>query len=66
MIYGDARVSTDHQSLAAQVERAAAEGCANVYQEIASGPRSDRDAPKRAIGRLAEVITHPLARRRFH
>ena len=54
MIYGYARVSTDHQSLAAQVERLAAEGCTKVFQETASGSRADRAALKRAIGRLAE------------
>ena len=53
MIYGYARVSTDHQSLAAQVERLTAEGCSKVFQETASGSRADRAALKRAIGRLA-------------
>ena len=53
MIYGYARVSTDHQSLAAQVERLTGEGCTKVFQETASGSRADRAALKRAIGRLA-------------
>ncbi|TXN02153.1 DUF4214 domain-containing protein [Methylobacterium sp. WL103] len=44
MIYGYARVSTDHQSLAAQIERLTAEGCSNVFQETASGSRADRAA----------------------
>jgi DNA invertase Pin-like site-specific DNA recombinase len=53
MNYGYARVSTDHQSLAAQVERLTAEGCAKVYQETASSSRADRAALKRAVDRLA-------------
>ena len=54
MIYGYAHVSTDHQNLAAQVERLTAEGCAKVFQETASGSRADRAALERATGRLAE------------
>lgn len=53
MIYGYARVSTDHQSLAAQAEQLAAAGCAKIVQETASGARGDRAGLKRAIGRLA-------------
>ena len=53
MFYGYARVSTDHQSLAAQVERLTAEGCAKVYRETASGSRADRAALRRAIDGLA-------------
>ena len=48
MIYDYARVSTDHQNLAAQVERLTAEDCAKVYQATASGSRADRAALKRA------------------
>jgi len=53
MQYGYARVSTDHQTLAAQVEALTAAGCAKVVQETASGARSDRAGLKRAIGRLS-------------
>ena len=52
MIYGYARVSTDHQSLAAQMERLTAEGCSKVFQETASGSRADRATHRRPIGRL--------------
>ncbi|WP_447703576.1 recombinase family protein, partial [Methylobacterium fujisawaense] len=53
MQYGYARVSTDHQTLAAQVEALTAAGCAKIIQGTASGARSDRAGLKRAIGRLA-------------
>lgn len=53
MQYGYARVSTDHQTLAAQVEALTAAGCTKIVQETASGARSDRAGLKRAIGRLA-------------
>lgn len=52
MQIGYARVSTDHQTLAAQVEALTAAGCTAVIQEKASGARSDRAGLKRAIGRL--------------
>ncbi|MCJ2103820.1 recombinase family protein [Methylobacterium sp. E-041] len=52
MIYGYARVSTDHQSLAAQAEQLTSAGCAKIVQETASGARGDRAGLKRAIDRL--------------
>jgi DNA invertase Pin-like site-specific DNA recombinase len=52
VIYGYARVSTDGQSVAAQVEELTAAGCRKVFQETVSGARSDRLQLKRAIGGL--------------
>jgi predicted site-specific integrase-resolvase len=43
MIYGYARVSTDSQSVAAQVSQLKAAGCDKVFREVASGARSDRN-----------------------
>jgi len=54
MIYGYARVSTDGQSVAAQVAELTAAGCAKVFSETASGARTDRHQLKRAITALGE------------
>jgi Resolvase, N terminal domain len=42
MIYGYARVSTDGQSVAAQVVELREVGCAKIFTETASGARTDR------------------------
>lgn len=52
MIYGYARVSTDGQSVAAQIEELTAAGCQKVFQETVSGARTDRLQLKRAIAAL--------------
>ncbi len=39
MKYGYARVSTDGQSVAAQVRQLTQAGCKHVYREVASEPR---------------------------
>ena len=54
MNYGYARVSTDHQSLGAQIEALTAAGCGKVFQEKASDVRSHRVALKRALGQLGQ------------
>jgi DNA invertase Pin-like site-specific DNA recombinase len=50
-IYGYARVSTDGQSLTAQIELKAAK-CEKVFQEKISGARSDR----KQLARLMSVL----------
>jgi DNA invertase Pin-like site-specific DNA recombinase len=49
MIYGYARVSTDGQSVDAQVKQLRAAGAEKVFRETASGARSDRAQLRRAI-----------------
>lgn len=53
MNYGYARVSTDTQSLAAQVEQLAAAGCEKVFKETASGTKTNRAQLARALAQLA-------------
>lgn len=52
MIYGYARVSTEGQTLDAQVAALEAAGAEKVFHETASGARSDR----RQLGRLLEQL----------
>ena len=51
MIYGYARVSTDGQSVDAQVKQLRQPGAEKVFREIASGAKTDRaqsaSTPKR-------------------
>jgi DHA1 family inner membrane transport protein len=51
MIYGYARVSTDGQTLVAQWERLKAAGAEKVFEERASGAKSDR----KQLGRLLKM-----------
>jgi DNA invertase Pin-like site-specific DNA recombinase len=59
MIYGYARVSTDGQSVDAQVRQLRAAGCEEVYRETASGAKTNRSQLWRAIDKLAagDVLT---------
>ena len=52
MIYGYARVSTDGQSVDAQVKQLRAAGAETVYRETASGARNDRVQLARVLARL--------------
>ena len=52
MIYGYARVSTDRQSVTAQVEALTAAGAARVFRETASGAKTNRDQLPRMIDQL--------------
>lgn len=53
MIYGYARVSTDTQRLAAQVEQLTAAGCEKVFKETASGAKTNRAQLARVLAQLA-------------
>jgi len=52
MILGYARVSTDGQSVAAQVAALKAAGAAKVFREVASGAKTDRAQLRKAIAAL--------------
>src|SRR5436190_13440898 len=52
-VYGYARVSTEGQSLSAQLAQLNAAGCKQVFREKISGARSDR----RRLARLAASLT---------
>jgi DNA invertase Pin-like site-specific DNA recombinase len=52
MIYGYARVSTDGQSVAAQVKELRAAGAEKVFRETASGAKTDRAQLRRALDKL--------------
>ena len=52
MIYGYARVSTDGQSVAAQVSALTAAGAEKVFRETASGAKANRAQLARALAQL--------------
>ena len=52
MIYGYARVSTDGQSVDAQVKQLRDAGAEKVFRETASGAKSDRAQLRRALAAL--------------
>jgi DNA invertase Pin-like site-specific DNA recombinase len=52
MKYGYARVSTDGQSVDAQVRQLKAAGCKTVRREVASGAKSDRNQLRRVLDQL--------------
>src|SRR6267142_6413687 len=53
-VYGYARVSTDGQSLSAQLAELKAAKCEKIFQEKISGARSDRKQLMRLMGVLAK------------
>jgi DNA invertase Pin-like site-specific DNA recombinase len=59
MIYGYARVSTDGQSVEAQVAALTAAGASKVYREVASGAKTGRAQLRRVLNTLAagDVLT---------
>jgi DNA invertase Pin-like site-specific DNA recombinase len=59
MIYGYARVSTDGQSIDAQVRQLTKGGCKKVFREVASGAKTDRAQLRRLIASLSagDVVT---------
>jgi DNA invertase Pin-like site-specific DNA recombinase len=52
MIYGYARVSTDGQSVTAQVAELRKHGAGKVFREVASGAKSDRAQLRRVLDQL--------------
>src|ERR1700747_3275978 len=52
MIYGYARVSTDGQSVEAQIAALKAAGAEKVYREVASGAKTDRAQLRRLLDQL--------------
>jgi len=54
MIYGYARVSTDGQSIAAQVDALTAAGAGKIFKEVASGAKTDRAQLQRLLKLLDE------------
>jgi DNA invertase Pin-like site-specific DNA recombinase len=52
MIYGYARVSSDGQSVDAQVRQLTKAGCKKVFRETASGAKTDRAQRRKALARL--------------
>jgi DNA invertase Pin-like site-specific DNA recombinase len=59
MIYGYARVSTDGQSVEAQVRQLRAAGARKVFREVASGAKTDRAQLRRLLAALGsgDVLT---------
>ena len=57
MIFGYARVSTDGQSVDAQVKALRAAGAEKIFRETASGAQTDRAQLRRAIAALGEGDT---------
>ena len=59
MKYGYARVSTDGQSVDAQVRQLTKAGCKKVFREVASGAKTDRAQLRKAIATLeaGDVLT---------
>ena len=59
MKYGYARVSSDGQSVDAQVRQLTKAGCKKVFREVASGAKTDRAQLRRLLDQLApgDVVT---------
>ena len=59
MIYGYARVSTDGQSVDAQLAALTAAGAGKVFREVASGAKTDRAQLRRLLDQLdaGDVLT---------
>ncbi len=51
-VYGYARVSTDGQSVDAQIRQLRAAGAAKVFREVASGAKTDRPQLHRMLAEL--------------
>jgi Resolvase, N terminal domain len=55
MIYGYARVSTDRQSVEAQVRQLLAAVAGKVFRELASGAKIERAQPPRSLWRATAI-----------
>jgi DNA invertase Pin-like site-specific DNA recombinase len=57
--YGYTRVSTDGQSVDAQVRQLTKAGCKKVFREVTSGPKTDRAQLRRLLDQLdaSDVLT---------
>jgi DNA invertase Pin-like site-specific DNA recombinase len=53
MIYGYARISTDGQSVTAQVAALRKHGAGKVFREVAQGDKTDRAQLRRLLAQLA-------------
>jgi DNA invertase Pin-like site-specific DNA recombinase len=62
MKYGYARVSSDGQSVDAQVRQLAKAGCKKVFREVASGTKTDRAQLRKAITALEAGDTLTVTR----
>ena len=62
MIYGYARVSSESQSVDAQLDELKAAGCTRVFQEKISGARSDRRELARLMDKLGKGDTLVVCR----
>ena len=56
MKYGYARISTDGQSVEAQVRQLTKAGCKKVFRETASGAKTDRAQLRKALDQRAAVL----------
>jgi hypothetical protein len=63
MKYGSARVSTDGQSVDAQVRQLTKAGCKKVFREVASGAKTHRAQLRQLLDQLdvGELITAYLS-----
>ncbi len=52
MIFGYARVSTDGQSLEAQIEHLKSAGCQTIFSETASGAKTERRELRKCLAKL--------------
>ena len=59
MIYGYARVSTDGQSVTAQVAELTNHGAGKVFREVASGAKTDRAQLRRVLDHHCELDPGP-------
>ena len=59
MKYGYARVSTDGQSIEAQLRQLAKAGCKKVFREVASGAKTERAQLRRLLAVIdaGDVVT---------